>query len=881
MRRARSDAVARSVLLSHHHGIWPLFLFVTLLPSISGAMAAKTMPLENGGFEDGLRGWWVEPAPKDAGQVQIVTGDVLSGRCAVRMTSGPKAKRGEVAFGQKGYAPLPFNCRAFAVTAWLKIIQPPRSIGLRISATDKNGAQLAPWDKHGWQYPVITPDPVGVWYRTRSEFVARRDWGGFQLKVQIAGEGADVLVDDIAVETVEPAEWMIESVGCRLPEPKAGVALWWEGPLRKVFPNEGPPRQKGARIQLSAAGGEFETVQVCVRPEQPLENAKVEFTDLVGPERLPASVLKANFVGFVNVKHPSRARSMPGFTPDPLLPDESITIPAGRTTPIWVTLRVPSSTKRGQYSGTMTLHADGLDASVPMSVRVYGFDLPKHPRLKTKAQVAWRNWCDLDPQFQRNLQEHRCCGKGETSNRQFAGIAAKRVGDAVVVDSSKLKEMADTYVRGCGLDVFWVPHVMFGGSAGLSEASKKWFGFETFSPEFDRAFEGYCKQVGDALRAEGILRYALWQIWDEPNPPWIEKCAHLARLIKRAVPDARVYLTRWPMDELLDLVDIWCVPMPGYYSVKSAAKGRAHGAAIWMYENSLYTLDVPDSSLLMRYYPWRLRLHDVEGVEWWQIDDWQRDPWTAPWSGDGCLLYPAKDRKNSPIDSIRWELCREGVEDYDILSMLAEEQDRVLKALGVSDERLSGKQQMQQLAQRVALNAADVVHDPRAADDAKRQACERIEFLRQAPLAAVGTLQDKRGAMLLVAAESGARLSINGENVEGELISRRLGANRTAVVEVSKGGKSKCIAIVEPLPQERGSTTKRGRAEPEREPGYRFWTDSTGKYRVEAALDWVMLGMAKLLKKDGTDVLVPLERLSDEDQKWLGLAENKENAEKE
>ncbi len=51
--------------------------------------------------------------------------------------------------------------------------------------------------------------------------------------------------------------------------------------------------------------------------------------------------------------------------------------------------------------------------------------------------------------------------------------------------------------------------------------------------------------------------------------------------------------------------------------------------------------------------------------------------------------------------------------------------------------------------------------------------------------------------------------------------------------------------------------------------GYRTWTDSTGKFRVEAKLVSFANGQATLLRRDGKAITLPLDRLSAGDQTFL------------
>jgi hypothetical protein len=49
----------------------------------------------------------------------------------------------------------------------------------------------------------------------------------------------------------------------------------------------------------------------------------------------------------------------------------------------------------------------------------------------------------------------------------------------------------------------------------------------------------------------------------------------------------------------------------------------------------------------------------------------------------------------------------------------------------------------------------------------------------------------------------------------------------------------------------------------------RTWTDSTGKHSIEAEFRGMVDGKVKLRKMDGSEINLPLEKLSDADQKWV------------
>jgi hypothetical protein len=72
-----------------------------------------------------------------------------------------------------------------------------------------------------------------------------------------------------------------------------------------------------------------------------------------------------------------------------------------------------------------------------------------------------------------------------------------------------------------------------------------------------------------------------------------------------------------------------------------------------------------------RMLPWMAFHYGLAGYLRWAYQSWPTDVWNQPlnrWhSGDSFLVYPGM---NGPIDSTRWEMLRQGIEDYEALEML-------------------------------------------------------------------------------------------------------------------------------------------------------------------------------------------------------------------
>jgi len=110
------------------------------------------------------------------------------------------------------------------------------------------------------------------------------------------------------------------------------------------------------------------------------------------------------------------------------------------------------------------------------------------------------------------------------------------------------------------------------------------------------------------------------------------------------------------------------------------------------YPQPNYFIDAPPLDLVM--VPWITARYGMDGILYWALNFWSQTP--NPWldagtfhsgflcsggwvlNGEGSLLYPGDDTErytgqpnvDGPVSSIRFELLREGIEDYVYLSML-------------------------------------------------------------------------------------------------------------------------------------------------------------------------------------------------------------------
>ncbi|MCD6362284.1 MAG: DUF4091 domain-containing protein [Armatimonadetes bacterium] len=163
--------------------------------------------------------------------------------------------------------------------------------------------------------------------------------------------------------------------------------LWWCEGAYKVNRDRPAPKVEGRIVKLEAARGEYEPVQIVLRPKRKLTRLTASASELLGPggARISADDIEVLRVGYVKVWRPTDFEGCEGWWPDPLPPlDAPVDLAANRNQPLWLRVFVPRDARPGRYTGKISLRADGWSADVPVSLRVFDFEVPdRHSMVAT------------------------------------------------------------------------------------------------------------------------------------------------------------------------------------------------------------------------------------------------------------------------------------------------------------------------------------------------------------------------------------------------------------------------------------------------------------------------------------------------------------------
>lgn len=225
--------------------------------------------------------------------------------------------------------------------------------------------------------------------------------------------------------------------GGTLSQANTNVLVWWAlSSAAKIRPETRPPEHPTAAVQLRCARNERESVQIIVRPDEPLRHFTVEAGAFSGPGQsvlLPKDfeVLKAVYL---NVTTPTDKSTTAGLWPDPLLPvRDSLDLEPRINHAFWIRTFIPTGTSPGVYRGALKLRAQGWEADVPVELTVYGFTLPD----RMTCQTAFGFSADEVFRYQ-HVQDER--SKREVLAKYWANLSAHHISpyDPAPLDSFKV-----------------------------------------------------------------------------------------------------------------------------------------------------------------------------------------------------------------------------------------------------------------------------------------------------------------------------------------------------------------------------------------------------------------------------------------------------------
>jgi len=496
----------------------------------------------------------------------------------------------------------------------------------------------------------------------------------------------------------------------------AELTAWTVDPLIKVFRDEAPGEGKEAPAEV--ARGECATFQIVVRCPKPIEDLQAEIGDLARQGPGDAAALEAasvRFVGYVPVTRPTpnpasdRLREAPADYPDPLLEDDSISVPAGAAQPIWITVPIPVDAEPGIYRGELRVSGvvggERKSTTAPLAARVYDVVVGPSRLWVTNWYFTRFHHLEVDPapyskefwsllrRFAQNMAEHRQ-NVAWVSPFELARGELNDEGE-IVFDFAHFDQWVEIFMEEGVIGRIEGRHI--GTRSGdwsspfvvrtLQERDGRFVPAmaDPTSDEADAFYGRFFPALVAHLEERGWLDRYLQHLADEPIAANIDSYRAMADLARRYAPQLRI-IEACHTKDLIGAIDVW-VPQLNYWhrDADHYSQRQREGEEVWfytcMYPQGDYANRFIELPLIKtRLLHWINYRHGATGYLHWGYNAWRDDvdPLENPApdhpagrtilpAGDAWIVYPGKD---GPLDSIRFEAMRDGIADYELLCML-------------------------------------------------------------------------------------------------------------------------------------------------------------------------------------------------------------------
>jgi len=563
----------------------------------------------------------------------------------------------------------------------------------------------------------------------------------------------------------------------------ANLAAWWCEPERKVSRGRPAPTSGQASVRICAAANEYEAAQIVLTPRLPLRACRLRPGPLTAASGavIPASEVEVRMVEYLFVSEPTDELGAVGHWPDPLpLHEEPVDLTAGENQPFWITVHVPAGTAPGDYRGAIGIEAAGLSLEIPLEVHVWDFELPKETHVRSGFGLwSWwiREYHNLDTDdelrevyrlYLRSFAEHRVApfSLGRSIEVEWK---EDRWGDLLPeLDVAGFEEDARIALDDLRFNSFRLDLDGLGGGTYYSRRPGKIAEHEQGTPKYETAFRRYARAVQTYLKARGWLDEAYIYWFDEPDEKDYDFVRDTMERIRRAAPELTRMLTEHPTLQLYGAVDLWCLPTSALDPDRARRRQRV-GEEIWWYlctvpKAPYFTLFLDHHGTEMRLWLWETWRYGIDGILVWQSNYWTsgnaypepllQNPWQDPMSwrsgyglerggrrpwgnGDGRFLYPPnRDPEHDhtkyiqgPIPSIRWELLRDGIEDYEYFWLLRQHVER-LRSAGVDPSAYEAEEKLLEVPQEICASLTEFTITPEPIHEHRQKLAEAIERLR-------------------------------------------------------------------------------------------------------------------------------------------------------
>jgi hypothetical protein len=525
----------------------------------------------------------------------------------------------------------------------------------------------------------------------------------------------------------------------------AGYGIGVTDSLQKVLKEQPYIGPIGNRAGVALARNEHEGFQVVVLPfKQDLNDISITVGDLKADDGtiLKNEHIKVFPVGYVFCNDPETyTPDYLGWWPDPLLVDKTFSVKRGENQPAWIDVFAPADQKAGVYKGEMVVApANGEPVKLHLEVTVWNYALPKKGKFKVLGRfmpeevLAFYKWKEFPKgvELKWNLfqVEHRYSPTGIYS--------------AMMYPNGKILEECI--------------------KAGLNTVNVSNFSCLMYDEKQSKYIVPYVEQKKvmveiirqglEELKKYDALDIAYLYCFDELHDlGFYPTIRDICQYIKAEFPDLKISTTTTypPIETLVGSINTW-VPLLGM-TPKELTERQKAGDEVFFYIYGDPRHPFPNAANIEfpgldgRISFWVAWQKGWNGFLYWRTNGyepnyttekrWPEIPWIPAGkncyvncrNGEGYLIYPGPN--GEPLSSVRFEIIRDGIEDWEAMYILRELAAKAEKLPNGKEYVASAEKVFEQI-EKLVPNEYDYDMNPANLQSLRNQIARTIEQLQTA-----------------------------------------------------------------------------------------------------------------------------------------------------